>query len=126
MGTIAAREAKLRFGELLDTAQREPVTIKKHGRRVAVVLSATEYDALVEMKRDRILAEIQVGLDQLDRGEGVAYDEASLDAFADRVKRGGGWDSTAFLARSAYRDHLEPNVRTQSTGCRPARPLREE
>ena len=89
MGTIAAREAKLRFGELLDTAQREPVTIEKHGRRVAVVLSAAEYDALVAMKRDCILAEIQIGLDQLDRGEGTAYDEAGLDALADRVKRTG-------------------------------------
>jgi prevent-host-death family protein len=89
MSTIAAREAKLRFGELLDTAQREPVTIEKHGRRVAVVLSAAEYDALVAMKRDRILAEIQVGLDQLDRGEGSAYDAAGLDALADRVKRAG-------------------------------------
>jgi len=89
MGTIAAREAKLRFGELLDTAQREPVTIDKDGRRVAVVLSATEYDALVEMKRDRILAEIQTGLEQLDRGEGMAYDEAGLDALADRVKCAG-------------------------------------
>ena len=89
MSTIAAREAKLRFGELLDTAQREPVTIEKHGRRVAVVLSAAEYDALVAMKRDRILAKIQVGLDQLDRGEGSAYDAAGLDALADRVKRAG-------------------------------------
>ena len=89
MGTIAAREAKLRFGELLDTAQREPVTIEKHGRRVAVVLSATEYDALLEMQHDRILAEIQTGLEQLDRGEGAAYDEAGLDALADRVKRAG-------------------------------------
>ena len=89
MSTIAAREAKLRFGELLDTAQREPVTIEKHGRRVAVVLSAAEYDALTAMKRDRILAEIQVGLDQLDRDEGRAYDEAGLDALAERVKSTG-------------------------------------
>lgn len=89
MSTIAAREAKTRFGELLDTAQREPVTIEKHGRRVAVVLSATEYDALVQMKRERILAEIQVGLDQIDRGEGTAYDEAGLDDLAERIKRVG-------------------------------------
>lgn len=89
MTTIAAREAKTRFGELLDTAQREPVTIEKHGRRVAVVLSASEYDALVQMKRDRILAEIQIGLDQIDRGEGTAYDQAGLDDLAERIKRAG-------------------------------------
>ena len=89
MSTFAAREAKTRFGELLDTAQREPVTIEKHGRRVAVVLSASEYDALVAVKREQLLAELQVGLDQLDRGEGRDYDEAGLDELAERVKRGG-------------------------------------
>lgn len=41
--TVAAGDAKNRFGELLDTAQREPVVIQKHGRAVAVVLSAEEY-----------------------------------------------------------------------------------
>ena len=89
MSTFAAREAKTRFGELLDTAQREPVTIEKHGRRVAVVLSANEYDALVAIKREQLLAELQVGLDQLERGEGRAYDEAGLDDLADRAKQAG-------------------------------------
>ena len=39
----AAKAAKNRFGELLDTAQRTPVSIQKHGRTVAVVLSAHQY-----------------------------------------------------------------------------------
>lgn len=43
---IAAREAKNKFGELLDTAQREPVAISKKGRTVAVVLSQQEYSRL--------------------------------------------------------------------------------
>jgi prevent-host-death family protein len=89
MSTFAAREAKTRFGELLDTAQREPVTIEKHGRRVAVVLSANEYDALVAIKREQLLAELQVGLDQLERGEGRAYDESGLGDLADRAKQAG-------------------------------------
>lgn len=33
MRTSASGEAKNRFGELLDTAPREPVMIEKHGRR---------------------------------------------------------------------------------------------
>ena len=89
MATIAAREAKTRFGALLDNAQREPVSIEKHGRRVAVMLSATEYDELMAMKRKQLLAEIQVGLDQLDRGQGTVYDEAGLDLLAERVKHVG-------------------------------------
>lgn len=89
MNTFAAKDAKTRFGELLDTAQREPVTIEKHGRRVAVVLSATEYDELVAATRDRLLAEIQLGLDQLDRGEGQEYELADLNTLSDRIKRTG-------------------------------------
>lgn len=46
MTTVAAREAKRQFGSLIDTSQREPVTIEKHGRPVAVVVSKHEYDAI--------------------------------------------------------------------------------
>ena len=41
---IAAAQAKNRFGEMLDTAQREPVIIQKHGRTVAVLLSGRDYE----------------------------------------------------------------------------------
>ena len=44
MRTVAAREAKNEFGRLLDTAQREPVTIERYGRPVAVVLSIEDYE----------------------------------------------------------------------------------
>ncbi len=50
MKTVAALEAKNRFGELLDTAQREPVTIEKHGRAVAVVVSAVEYEEIQKLR----------------------------------------------------------------------------
>ena len=41
---IPAAKAKNRFGEMLDTAQREPVIIQKHGRTVAVLLSGRDYE----------------------------------------------------------------------------------
>ena len=50
MYRIAAREAKNEFGRLLDNAQREPVTIEKKGRPVAVLLSIVEYHRLEEME----------------------------------------------------------------------------
>lgn len=50
MATISATQAKQRFAELLDTAQREPVHIQRHERDVAVVLSADEYQ---RMNRER-------------------------------------------------------------------------
>lgn len=54
MRAIPANEAKARFGQLLDTARREPVVIEKHGRPVAVVLSTEDFEELVaEQKSDR-------------------------------------------------------------------------
>lgn len=46
MKVMAAGQAKNSFGLLIDTARSEPVTIKKHGRPVAVVLSVEEYERL--------------------------------------------------------------------------------
>ena len=43
MTTISASEAKTHFGVLMDKAQKEPVTIEKQGRPVAVVISFEEY-----------------------------------------------------------------------------------
>ncbi|MDE1186703.1 MAG: type II toxin-antitoxin system Phd/YefM family antitoxin [Pantoea sp.] len=50
METITAQVAKTQFGELLMKAQREPVEISKHGKRVAVVMSAEEYDQIETLK----------------------------------------------------------------------------
>ncbi len=44
--TIAAREAKNHFGQLLDTAQKTPITIEKKGKPIAVVISLDEYKHL--------------------------------------------------------------------------------
>jgi prevent-host-death family protein len=68
MKVITAKDAKNRFGELMDTVQREPVSIEKHGRPVAVVLSEVEYE---KMKLERLRAMLAVGEAQLDRGEGI-------------------------------------------------------
>jgi prevent-host-death family protein len=46
MRTISATEAKQNLGALLDSAQSEPVTIRRQNRDIAVVLSAREYDRL--------------------------------------------------------------------------------
>lgn len=46
MRYVSATEAKQRLAALLDAAQREPVTIRRQNRDVAVLLSAQEYDRL--------------------------------------------------------------------------------
>ena len=47
MAVVTATEAKNKFGQVLEMAQAEPVTIQKNGRDVAVVLSAEQYETLV-------------------------------------------------------------------------------
>ena len=48
MKSMSAKDAKNGFGLLLDTARAEPVTIRKHGRAVVVVLSTEEYERLLD------------------------------------------------------------------------------
>ena len=46
MTDIAAREARNRFGRLLDAAQSSPVRVTKKGRAVGIVMSIKHYDRL--------------------------------------------------------------------------------
>lgn len=46
MRYISATEAKQRLAALLDAAQREPITIRRQKREVAVILSPQEYNRL--------------------------------------------------------------------------------
>lgn len=47
MITLTSVEAQNRFGQLLDTVQRETVTITRRGRVVAVMLSPQEMQDLL-------------------------------------------------------------------------------
>lgn len=49
--TVTATEAKNRFGQLLEQAQRKPVVIEKAGRRHSVLMSAEHYDRLVAAQK---------------------------------------------------------------------------
>ncbi|MEQ9334651.1 type II toxin-antitoxin system Phd/YefM family antitoxin [Thalassobaculum sp.] len=82
MRKVAALEAKNRFGELLNAAQREPVTIEKHGKAVAVVLSTEDYQDFEALKLARLRGEIQTGLDDIAAGRIVDLETAFADARA--------------------------------------------
>jgi len=86
MKAIAAREAKNQFGSLMDTAQREPVVIEKHGRAAAVLMSVEEYKII---KSKRLQSEVQAGLDQLDRHDSTQFDKADLHVLFEGIKRQG-------------------------------------
>jgi antitoxin Phd len=53
MKTMTSVEAQNRFGHLLDTAQREPVAITRHGRPAAFIVSAQEMEELLNARRKR-------------------------------------------------------------------------
>lgn len=55
MLTYTANEAKTRFGEFLDRAQREPVRVMRHDRVVGVMVSAEDYEAMRAYYADRLL-----------------------------------------------------------------------
>lgn len=54
MQTFTANEAKTRFGEFLDSAQREPVRVIRHDRVVGVMVSAQDCEAMRALYADRL------------------------------------------------------------------------
>ncbi len=61
MRTMTSVEAQNRFGELIDSAQREPISITRRGRPVAFVLSPEDMKDLLAVRdqRARALEEFQ-------------------------------------------------------------------
>ena len=86
--TVAAVTAKNRFGEMLDIAQRAPVVIQKHGRTVAVLLSAHEYEEYQRL---------------------VALDDAWWGERAERTKREG-----KFLGHKASMSYINSVLRAKN------------
>jgi prevent-host-death family protein len=53
MITMTSVEAQNRFGQLLDSVQREAVAITRHGRPTAFVVSPRDMDELLDVRRRR-------------------------------------------------------------------------
>ena len=53
MITKTSAEAQNQFGQLLDTVQREPVAITRHGRPAAFVLSAGDMEAFQAWREEK-------------------------------------------------------------------------
>ncbi|GEA02199.1 antitoxin [Alteromonas sp. KUL17] len=54
MHTLTANDAKRNFGELLLSAQREPVKISKNSKDAVVVMSMKDFEDLEAMKAEYI------------------------------------------------------------------------
>ncbi|HLA05052.1 MAG TPA: type II toxin-antitoxin system prevent-host-death family antitoxin, partial [Syntrophales bacterium] len=51
-----------------------PVIITQHGKSVAVLLDAYEYEAIQE--KLELLTDIQTSLNQLENGQGITHEDA--------------------------------------------------
>jgi prevent-host-death family protein len=92
---MSAHDAKARFGQLLDAARTGPVTINKHGRAVAVVISKEEYDAIEAIKIEKLRSEVQKGIEAIGRGDFVEFEQTEIRQFGDMIKsRGRGRQKT--------------------------------
>jgi PHD/YefM family antitoxin component YafN of YafNO toxin-antitoxin module len=56
MITLTSVEAQNGFGKLLDTVQREAVAITRHRRSAAFIVSPTDMDELLDVRRRRSAA----------------------------------------------------------------------
>ncbi len=89
MQNISANDAKARFGQLLDAARREPVTIEKHGHAVAVIMSKEDYDAIEIMKLERLRMEVQIGINASTTGHSTKYTANNIGQLASEIKAAG-------------------------------------
>lgn len=71
MQTMTAAEAKQKFGQLMDKAQRGPVAITKHGRRVGVFM-ADDCDVFNSFEPEKSLEE-RLAQSEKDLVEGNFY-----------------------------------------------------
>jgi len=53
---------------------KRPVVITQHGKGVAVLLGANEYEAMQE--KIELLSDVQTSLNQLAKGEGISHQNA--------------------------------------------------
>ena len=79
MRIVTSVEAQNKFGELLDNAQREPVTITRRGRPVAFLLSAADMKELMDVRlvRNKNVSDFQAFLATSDALLAPAANELS-------------------------------------------------
>ncbi|MBF0604142.1 MAG: type II toxin-antitoxin system Phd/YefM family antitoxin [Nitrospirae bacterium] len=66
---LAAKEAKNHFGQWMDQAQREPMTIEKNGPPAVVVISMEGYRQGEQWKLEKLQSDLDAGIAQANRKE---------------------------------------------------------
>ncbi|CAH1523580.1 type II toxin-antitoxin system Phd/YefM family antitoxin [Vibrio vulnificus] len=71
MHTLTANDAKRNFGELLLSAQREPVKISKNSKDTVVVMSIRDFEELEAMKVEYLKHCFKSAKEDLNNGNAV-------------------------------------------------------
>ena len=89
MITITSVEAQNRFGQLIDRSQREIVTVTRHGRPAAFIVSPQDMEELLDARRrrSRALAELEAWSAQASASLSAAQAAASAALTDDDVVR---------------------------------------
>lgn len=69
MISVTSVEAQNRFGQLLDMARREPVTVTRHGRPAAFIVSPQDMEELldVRVRRSKAVEALEAWSDRAGR-----------------------------------------------------------
>lgn len=78
MKDMTASDAREHFSEALDAANREPVFITRHGRRVAALVTTQFYERAVEaLEEADDIAAAQASLNE--QGDSVSWESIKAD-----------------------------------------------
>ena len=91
MRTLTSVEAQNRFGELIDYAQREPVSITRRGRPVAFMLSPEDMRDLLAVRstREKIVADFDAFFAATDKRlapEAQSLSDADVQQMVDELR----------------------------------------
>ncbi len=82
MNTFTSNAAKQKFGEVIELALQQPVSITRHGRPSVVVTSDSDYRELLALRYERLKEEVVKGFESFGK---EASDSPSVDEIAAKV-----------------------------------------
>ncbi len=84
MEKVTAAEAKQKFGQMIDKAQRAPVQITRHGRGVAYLLASEDYEEEQRQKEFHLFSMLNQGLEDIKAGRTSSLEDVKTEIFKSR------------------------------------------
>lgn len=89
MVKVTSVEAQNRFGQLIDMAQRETITVTRHGRPAAFIVSPHDMEELLDARRrrSRAVAELEAWAAAVAKDRSAAQAAAAAKLTDEEVNR---------------------------------------